>query len=760
MNTSMFSRIHIILLALLIFSLSLPVFAEFVQPQEAKIIAQTWLNLIEEKNNSELNIQQVLEYRDNNFTLSQSKYELTDENLPPLYLILFHNNGFVLISAEDNSIPVLAYSSDSSCNINSYPPAFLEWVENYAVQIRQIRDEKTVIPENAQLWQSLFRGNLPANFRQDRAVRPLIVTNWDQGWPYNELCPADPNGPGGHVYAGCVATAMGMVMKYWSHPTTGVGSHSYYCPGYGYQSANFGATTYLWDEMPNSISTSCIPIATLLYHCGVAVNMGYSVDGSGAQSNDAANALVNYFRYPNAVLQNKMGMSDTQWNNLLQTQLDNGCPMYYSGSGSGGGHAFVIDGYQTPGYYHFNFGWSGSSNGYYYINNINPGGYDFNSWNSVIANSIPQNYNINQVRINMNAFGATVGTNFNLTVSTFPVLGSWNVNHFEFTLIYDSDNITFNGASIANGIASDGNLSVSETEPGYLQVSWNGNSNIIGSGDLITFSFHPLDTGQYLFDMVGMTYNNTPITTTSFIMVDVVPPVTNLTESTITMLNVMHLAYNQIGTTEIRTTYLLPSWNVTHYQFDLNYDPSKLQFMGIDTAGTISAGCEPSVVINNPGSISISCDSNNRFTGDGALLKFHFKAIGNGPTVSITQVSPANFFYNDTQIFNLGSANFILSAYTANDDELAPELTSLQIFPNPFINSTQIKLNSKASEPVQFTIYNLKGQKVSSLVITDSPKTFTWIPKDMMGKPLPTGVYLLSWEQGKEKGTAKLLYFK
>ena len=198
----MFSRLHIILLALLIFSLSLPVFAEFVQPQEAKIIAQTWLNLIEEKNNSELNIQQVLEYRDNNFTLSQSKYELTDENLPPLYLILFHNNGFVLISAEDNSIPVLAYSSDSSCNINSYPPAFLEWVENYAVQIRQIRDEKTVIPENAQLWQSLFRGNLPANFRQDRAVRPLIVTNWDQGWPYNELCPADPNGPGGHVYAG------------------------------------------------------------------------------------------------------------------------------------------------------------------------------------------------------------------------------------------------------------------------------------------------------------------------------------------------------------------------------------------------------------------------------------------------------------------------------------------------------------------------------------------------------------------------------
>jgi len=107
---------------------------------------------------------------------------------------------------------------------------------------------------------------------------------------YNELCPADPNGPGGHVYAGCVATAMGMVMKYWSHPTTGVGSHSYYCPGYGYQSANFGATTYLWDEMPNSISTSCIPIATLLYHCGVAVNMGYSVDGSGAQSTDAANA--------------------------------------------------------------------------------------------------------------------------------------------------------------------------------------------------------------------------------------------------------------------------------------------------------------------------------------------------------------------------------------------------------------------------------------------------------------------------------------
>lgn len=760
MNTSMFSKIQVILLTLLFFTLSIPIFAKFVQPSETKIVAQTWLNLISDKYTANLNIQHILAYLDGNFTTTEIRYEPTDENLPLLYLIQLQNNGFALISADDNSIPVLAYSLDSSCDVNSCPPAFLEWVENYAKQIRQLRKEKTIIPENTQLWQNLSQGILPANFRQDRAVRPLIVTNWDQNWPYNELCPVDPNGPGGHVYAGCVATAMGMIMKYWSHPITGVGSHSYFCPGYGYQSANFGATTYLWDEMPNSIGASCIPIATLLYHCGVAVDMGYSIDGSGAQSNDAADALVNYFRYPNAMLQSKMGMSDNQWNTVVQSQLDNGCPMYYSGSGSGGGHAFIVDGYQSTGYYHFNFGWGGSSNGYYYINNINPSGYDFNSWNSVIINSIPENYNINQLIIKMNAYNATVGNNFNLTVSTYPVLGSWNVNHYEFTLIYDNQNLTFTGASIDNSIASDGNLLVNETEPGYLQVSWNGNSNLIGSGDLITFSFLPLDAGQYLFDMVGMTYNNTAITNTSFIMVDVVPPVENLAESTILMINVMNLGYEQIGTTEIRTSYLLPSWNVTHYQFDLNYDSNKLQFMGIDTAGTMSAGCEPNVIINNPGTVSFTCDSDTRFTGEGALLKLNFKAIGNSATITVTQVTPSNFFYNDTQILNLGLANFVLAANTANDDELAPELTSLQIFPNPFVNNTQIKLKSKSNEPVRFTIYNLKGQKVYSTILYDAKETFTWIPQDKMGKQLSTGVYLIYWKQGSQKGKAKVLYYK
>ncbi len=174
-----------------------------------------------------------------------------------------------------------------------------------------------------------------------KSVNPLLNTNWDQDTYYNALCPSDAGGPGGHVYAGCVATAVGQVMKFHNHPEQGTGSHSYYCYPYGTLEVNFGNTTYQWSQMPNQIYTYNTPIATLLYHVGVAVNMQYGPDGSGAYVSDAKDALVEYFGYANtAQYLWKDNYNSTTWEQMLRDELEADRPLVYRGQGEFG-HAFV-----------------------------------------------------------------------------------------------------------------------------------------------------------------------------------------------------------------------------------------------------------------------------------------------------------------------------------------------------------------------------------------------------------------------------------
>lgn len=484
--------------------------------------------------------------------------------------------------------------------------------------------------------------------------------------------------------------------------------------------------------------------------------MNYAIDGSGAQSTDAAWAMANNFRYPQASYQGRASYSDAQWNSLLQAQLDNGSPMYYSGSGAGG-HAFVVDGYDPDNYYHFNFGWSGSYNGFYYINNINPGSSTFNNWNSAIINSIPENYSIANTRIKLEAAGGeTVGNNFTLSVITNPLLGSWNVNHYEFTLFYDHTYVDYVGSSTANSISAQGALTVTETEPGNLLVTWNGPNPLVGGGTLATFTFLPLDAGEVLFDILDMQYNTGAVTNTHYLMVNVVSPVATLAQSQISMTNVMHLGYQQTGITELRTTYILPTWNVTNYQFDINFDPAKLEFVGIETTGTLSEDLEPNVVLTSPGIVSVSCEADTRFTGSGTLLKLLFRAIGNGSAITVTNVALANFYYNTTQITSLGTANFILSPTTEAQDDFAALTQTLQLYPNPVYDQVRMLITGKAGEQIELKVFNLKGQLVETIPVKAGTE-ITWEPKDKAGNRLAAGIYLIAWEQGQSKGTEKLL---
>jgi hypothetical protein len=181
---------------------------------------------------------------------------------------------------------------------------------------------------------------------------------------------------------------MAQIMNYWEHPAIGVGSHGYTHQTYGYLFADFGGTIY---NFPMNNNTPTDASRELLFHCGVSVNMNYGPGGSAAGNSEALSALETYFNYDeSAYIDEKDNHTNSEWEDLIRDNLDNGRPLCYFGVGTGG-HAFNLDGYEDSNisYFHFNWGWSGSYNGYYYLNNLNPASYDFSSDQEAIFNIFP-----------------------------------------------------------------------------------------------------------------------------------------------------------------------------------------------------------------------------------------------------------------------------------------------------------------------------------------------------------------------------------
>ena len=286
------------------------------------------------------------------------------------------DHGFVMIAGDDVALPVLGYSTESSFPAGDLPSNVAKWFEGYRQELQAVAaTPMQALPSVIAEWARLM-SNEPLVDRDVMSVAPLMQTLWDQSPNVNALC------PGGSV-TGCVATAMAQVMKYHNHPAQGAGLHSYSAPNYGTLSANFGATTYDWTAMPNTVSGANNAVATLMYHCGVGVDMQYSPQVSGAwvisshspgTQNNAEFALRTYFGYD----QSMQGIardnySEQQWINLLRTELDASRPIIYDGFGSGGGHCFVADGYDDNNFFHFNWGWGGQVNGYFAVGALNPG---------------------------------------------------------------------------------------------------------------------------------------------------------------------------------------------------------------------------------------------------------------------------------------------------------------------------------------------------------------------------------------------------
>jgi hypothetical protein len=304
---------------------------------------------------------------------------------PFSYVVNLYPEGWVLVAADKRVAPILAYSYTGTFvlqGLNDLP--FYFWFKDYDRQIEHIQSSKTtsIHPE----W------NNKSFSSKVTVVEPLIEVNWNQNQGWNQFCPEDNAGPGGRVYAGCVAVAMGQAMSVYKHPNIGYGSKSYNSD-YGLLTANFGETQYEWGKVhPTSANEHT---ALILYHLGISVSMGYGADGSGAYSRNVPGALKSYFDYSNEVtMLAKEEYSNDEWSQMLLNQLESGRPVYYSGNAGDNkaGHAFNLDGFDAGGRFHFNWGWSGAYNGYFVLTSLTPGNNIFTVNQQAVVNIYPRNH--------------------------------------------------------------------------------------------------------------------------------------------------------------------------------------------------------------------------------------------------------------------------------------------------------------------------------------------------------------------------------
>lgn len=289
--------------------------------------------------------------------------------------VLQFDVGFLIMSAEDAVMPVLAYDFEHNIDLSNLAPGVEMFLSIYQQEIAAARRAQSAQSEKIKAEWEALRHPSSRGTRTETVVAPLIHSLWNQDRYYNQLCPRDENAPygnDGHVPNGCVSVAMSQIIYYYRYPETGLGSHTNHTD-YGNFHVNFSQQHYNYDAMCDELSHYNNEVAKLIFHCGTAVDMMYGTTGSGAYSTDVPNALSSYFRYStDSKYLKKDHYSNSEWHYMLMNDLNALHPVFYSGSSEEGGHAFICDGYNSDEYFHFNFGWGGSGNGFFLTESNNP----------------------------------------------------------------------------------------------------------------------------------------------------------------------------------------------------------------------------------------------------------------------------------------------------------------------------------------------------------------------------------------------------
>ena len=274
--------------------------------------------------------------------------------------------------------------------------------KQYSKEIQSLRlNERTIHPD----WERAEAGVLNKS-SITTSVDPMITSTWNQSPYYNDKFPyfVIPEYSTQKAYVGCVAVVMGQLMNYYEHPQKGYGKRWYYSNSTDSLLSAWHDTTYYdYENMPDSLCSrygvltayadQVRDVSLFLYQCAVSVEMELLPGGSSASYEDMMYALVSHYDYGTDMIQKeKADFTDSEWRTMIRQELDAGRPLPYRGQGDGGGHAFLLDGYQitTDTYFHFNWGWGGAYNGWFLLSALNPEeGYDYTNSQAGVFNIQP-----------------------------------------------------------------------------------------------------------------------------------------------------------------------------------------------------------------------------------------------------------------------------------------------------------------------------------------------------------------------------------
>ena len=286
--------------------------------------------------------------------------QLVEMGLQSLYAFNCEGGGYVIVSGDDATTPILGYSPDGVLKMDEMPSNLRTWLEGYADQIRRLQ-----------------RGEAKAATRRAPVARakiePLVKAQWNQREPFNWECPKDMEAGGVTSASGCVATAMSQVMFFHKWPQGAT------TPYTTIGKKDVPSTTFDWDNMlpvyeeGKYTEAQGNAVAHLMRWAGWSVDMQYAAAMSGAATGRIEKAMRLCFGYDKNVHWVNYGdYSLDGWEELIYNELANRRPVIYNGYNSNHeGHSFICDGYED-GKFHFNWGWGGKADGFFEIRVLEP----------------------------------------------------------------------------------------------------------------------------------------------------------------------------------------------------------------------------------------------------------------------------------------------------------------------------------------------------------------------------------------------------
>lgn len=606
----------------------------------------------------------------------------------------FSQTGFLVLSADDISTPILAYSNQNNLDMNNPAPGVSYWLDLYKQQIMDAKRSGILATEEIQnQWNALISRGITKT--TTTVVEPLITALWNQDQYYNQLSPADNDSPTGYdnkVPVGCVALAMSMIIYYYRYPDVGQGSHTNYSD-YGSFSVNYAQETYDYNAMQDELNNYNHEVAKLIFHCATSVDMMYAPEGSGAYSQDVPFALKNYFKFANNItLLERSGYTLINWLTQIKNMLNASKPLFYAGSSTEGGHAFVCDGYDSDDLCHFNFGWGGSGNGFFNVGTTTGSVGGYYGSQKIIVNATPASYpTISNAVTTLTSTSGTIEdgsriNNYSNNLDLTYIIAPANANSFSIHLQSIKSELGIDTLSFWKGNPNQGQLVAS-----YSGSLSGINLNINTDSLFITFKSNETITDQgwrFSYDVTSSTSgcSNVQILTA---------PTASFSDGT---------AVNENYAPESDCVFQIRPTNaqnitITFNRFDLS-DEDMVEIFDITTSSkklldSYSGSQIPATKTYALRKIQVNFRTDNQFQKDGFELTYQS---------------------------NLGIEE--------------SNTNTCLIYPNPIQNRCMIKLEDEISSPAYGHIFDAYGNQVMIFTI-QSAET------ELSLSHLPSGIYLI-----------------